>query len=66
MAQDLLDIPNNRSSHTVPTPRGGGLAIVIVLLLSGVVYPVSATGADRCTCLSPACYFGIFSIGVAG
>ncbi|MGB5309316.1 MAG: glycosyltransferase family 4 protein [Arenicellales bacterium] len=37
MAQDLLDIPNNRSSHTVPTPRGGGLAIVIVLLLSGVV-----------------------------
>ena len=37
MAQDLLDIPNDRSSHTVPTPRGGGLAIVIVLLLSGVV-----------------------------
>ena len=37
MAQNLLDIPNNRSSHTVPTPRGGGLAIVIVLLLSGVV-----------------------------
>ena len=37
MAQDLLDIPNNRSSHTVPTPRGGGLAIVIVLLMSGVV-----------------------------
>ena len=37
MAQNLLDIPNNRSSHTVPTPRGGGLAIVIVLLMSGVV-----------------------------
>jgi Fuc2NAc and GlcNAc transferase len=37
MAQDLLDIPNDRSSHTAPTPRGGGLAIVIVLLLSGVV-----------------------------
>lgn len=25
----LLDIPNPRSSHTLPTPRGGGLAIVI-------------------------------------
>ena len=37
MAQDLLDIPNDRSSHTVPTPRGGGLAIIIVLLLAGVV-----------------------------
>lgn len=37
MAQDLLDIPNDRSSHTVPTPRGGGLAIIIVLLLAGLV-----------------------------
>jgi UDP-N-acetylmuramyl pentapeptide phosphotransferase/UDP-N-acetylglucosamine-1-phosphate transferase len=25
----ILDIPNERSSHTLPTPRGGGLAIVI-------------------------------------
>ncbi|MBK9390229.1 MAG: hypothetical protein IPN68_08570 [Bacteroidetes bacterium] len=25
----ILDIPNMRSSHTEPTPRGGGLAIVI-------------------------------------
>jgi len=24
----LIDVPNARSSHTVPTPRGGGLAIV--------------------------------------
>ena len=25
----VLDIPNERSSHSVPTPRGGGLAIVV-------------------------------------
>jgi Fuc2NAc and GlcNAc transferase len=25
---DLLDHPNARSSHTIPTPRGGGVAIV--------------------------------------
>ena len=25
----ILDIPNERSSHAIPTPRGGGLAIVI-------------------------------------
>jgi Fuc2NAc and GlcNAc transferase len=25
----LLDLPNERSSHTAPTPRGGGIAIVI-------------------------------------
>src|SRR5215471_14055762 len=24
----VMDIPNARSSHTVPTPRGGGLGIV--------------------------------------
>jgi len=30
----MLDVPNQRSSHTNPTPRGGGLAIVIVTLLA--------------------------------
>jgi Fuc2NAc and GlcNAc transferase len=25
----ILDIPNERSSHVIPTPRGGGLAIVL-------------------------------------
>jgi len=28
----ILDIPNSRSSHSVPTPRGGGLAIVLTFL----------------------------------
>ncbi len=28
----LLDIPNERSSHSVPTPRGGGLAIAFTVL----------------------------------
>lgn len=27
--RSVLDIPNDRSSHTIPTPRGGGLAIII-------------------------------------
>ncbi|WP_462381147.1 MraY family glycosyltransferase [Pseudomonas sp. Marseille-QA0892] len=29
----LMDTPNLRSSHSVPTPRGGGLSIVLVFLL---------------------------------
>lgn len=28
----LLDVPNERSSHAAPTPRGGGVAIVIAVL----------------------------------
>lgn len=33
LARRLLDLPNARSSHTVPTPRGGGVAIVLTFLL---------------------------------
>jgi Fuc2NAc and GlcNAc transferase len=29
LARSLLDVPNGRSSHSVPTPRGGGVAIVL-------------------------------------
>jgi UDP-N-acetylmuramyl pentapeptide phosphotransferase/UDP-N-acetylglucosamine-1-phosphate transferase len=32
-AERMLDIPNARSSHTQPTPRGGGLGIVVGVLV---------------------------------
>jgi UDP-N-acetylmuramyl pentapeptide phosphotransferase/UDP-N-acetylglucosamine-1-phosphate transferase len=32
----MLDIPNARSSHTQPTPRGGGLGIVIGVLVGAL------------------------------
>lgn len=32
LARSLMDIPNARSSHSVPTPRGGGVAIVASFL----------------------------------
>ncbi len=31
-ARQILDRPNDRSSHTVPTPRGGGLAVTPLLI----------------------------------
>lgn len=31
----LIDVPNQRSSHSVPTPRGGGIAIVSSVLAVG-------------------------------
>jgi Fuc2NAc and GlcNAc transferase len=34
LSRSVLDIPNARSSHTVPTPRGGGVAIVASFLLA--------------------------------
>lgn len=30
--KQILDHPNERSSHALPTPRGGGLAIVIIVI----------------------------------
>lgn len=32
LTRNILDIPNQRSSHTVPTPLGGGLAIAAVVI----------------------------------
>lgn len=32
----IMDHPNERSSHSAPTPRGGGVAIVIVVLVAGI------------------------------
>jgi len=34
LRKNLLDVPNSRSSHTQPTPRGGGVAIVVAFLAS--------------------------------
>lgn len=34
LAKSIIDVPNARSSHAVPTPRGGGVAIVVSFLLA--------------------------------
>ena len=34
VSREIFDIPNHRSSHTVPTPRGGGLGFVVSFLCS--------------------------------
>ena len=39
LRKDILDIPNERSSHSSPVPRGGGLAVVITFFVFLYVYP---------------------------
>jgi Fuc2NAc and GlcNAc transferase len=58
LARNVVDVPGHRSAHTVPTPRGGGFAIVVsflaavaVLAWQGVVPQGPATallGAGMC------------------
>ena len=43
LSRSIIDIPNERSSHSVPTPRGGGVAIVLGFLM--VVFYLAFTGA---------------------
>ena len=42
---EVLDRPNERSSHRVPTPRGGGIAVIGAVLLAWLALAPSRVGA---------------------
>ncbi|VFR29698.1 Undecaprenyl-phosphate N-acetylglucosaminyl 1-phosphate transferase [plant metagenome] len=50
LARNVLDVPNARSSHQQPTPRGGGLAFVIGFLLGLVALWLSGGVATDVAC----------------
>ena len=35
--RDVLDHPNERSSHCVPTPRGGGIAVIVSVVFAWIL-----------------------------
>lgn len=37
LRRGVLDHPNERSSHTSPTPRGGGLVVAVVILIAYIL-----------------------------
>jgi UDP-N-acetylmuramyl pentapeptide phosphotransferase/UDP-N-acetylglucosamine-1-phosphate transferase len=53
--RDLLDLPGQRRSHTVPTPRGGGIGIVVAALIGIIVLshgmPSSGSALRLCVAL---------------
>ena len=59
----LLDLPNSRSSHVIPTPRGGGMAILLVALSAVAVNMV----LDRMPLVAALAWIlGGAVVGVAG
>lgn len=41
-SERFIDVPNQRSSHTIPTPRGGGIAFVAAFFVSlGVLFSLT-------------------------
>lgn len=49
LSRSLIDVPNSRSSHSVPTPRGGGVAIVVSFLLVLPILLASAMASPSVT-----------------
>lgn len=45
LARQVMDIPNARSAHAVPTPRGGGMAVVFCFLVALPTF-VTVVGGD--------------------
>jgi UDP-N-acetylmuramyl pentapeptide phosphotransferase/UDP-N-acetylglucosamine-1-phosphate transferase len=59
----VLDRPNDRSSHVVPTPRGGGLAVVPIIVLgwaasvvAGAAWPILLIPASIAGLLAMLCW----------
>jgi Fuc2NAc and GlcNAc transferase len=59
----LLDLPNDRSSHLAPTPRGGGVAIVVASAIG-----LTILGAYRAAqpAVIPAVLGGGFAVAIVG
>src|SRR5471030_97572 len=56
LKNNVIDVPNQRSSHSVPTPRGGGIAIVVSFLIG--LFALSMLGFIST--------FQLFSLSIAG
>jgi Fuc2NAc and GlcNAc transferase len=54
----LLDTPNERSSHTVPTPRGGGVGILAAFIMAGFTLRIPTTFLFAALLISAVSSFG--------
>lgn len=60
---ELLDTPNERSSHTLPTPHGGGIAVIAAAIL-GMGIGAAANIIDGHEALTLGA--GILALGIVG
>jgi UDP-N-acetylmuramyl pentapeptide phosphotransferase/UDP-N-acetylglucosamine-1-phosphate transferase len=54
----LLDTPNERSSHTIPTPRGGGVGILAAFIMAGLTLRIPTTFLFAAIFISAVSFFG--------
>ncbi|MGO9514256.1 MAG: MraY family glycosyltransferase [Steroidobacteraceae bacterium] len=65
LAHRVLDVPNERSSHATPTPRGGGLAIVVTLLAALWVLETTGLMPFRLSLALTVCGSAVALVGFA-
>lgn len=63
IARGTLDLPNERSSHVIPTPRGGGVAFAIVV--TGIAFALAFLRSDQVMALIAAGGLAIAVLGYA-
>jgi len=63
ISRSVLDLPNERSSHSTPTPRGGGIAIAITWFLT-IIYLFFRRELDAQLFWALLCGIPIFAIGL--
>ncbi len=56
LRHQILDRPNERSSHRIPTPRGGGVGLVFAMLLSLAIWAIP--GLDTFQPMASALWLG--------
>ncbi|NLA41655.1 MAG: glycosyltransferase family 4 protein [Smithella sp.] len=56
--EHLLDIPNERSSHTAPTPRGGGVGILAAFIAAGLTLRIPTTFLFAAVFVSAVSFYG--------
>jgi Fuc2NAc and GlcNAc transferase len=54
----LLDTPNERSSHTIPTPRGGGVGILAAFIMAGLTLRIPTTFLFAAILISAVSFYG--------
>jgi Fuc2NAc and GlcNAc transferase len=54
----LLDTPNERSSHTVPTPRGGGVGILAAFVMAGLTLRIPTTFLFAAILIATVSFYG--------
>ncbi len=52
VSREVLDKPNERSSHDVPTPRGGGIAVVSAIVIAAFVHGLATDGLPVATAVA--------------